>query len=56
VVGLLGLLQAFYGQPIRAETIAALVSGILILVRPAILHYVVAGYLILVGLLQLGLF
>ena len=34
--------------------IVALIAGILILLRPALLHYIVAIYLILVGLIGLG--
>ena len=36
--------------------IVALVAGILILVIPRLLNYIVAIYLILIGLLGLGLF
>ncbi|MBK1650412.1 DUF3096 domain-containing protein [Rhabdochromatium marinum] len=35
------------------QPVIALVAGILILVRPALLNYVVAIYLILVGLMGL---
>lgn len=35
------------------QPVIALIAGILILVRPALLNYVVAVYLILVGLLGL---
>ncbi|WP_082674070.1 DUF3096 domain-containing protein [Thiohalocapsa sp. ML1] len=35
------------------QSIVALIAGILILVRPSILNYVVAIYLILVGVLGL---
>jgi hypothetical protein len=38
-----------------AQPIVALIAGILILVMPRILNYVVAVYLILVGLLGLGI-
>jgi hypothetical protein len=36
--------------------IVALIAGILILVIPRLLNYIVAIYLILIGLLGLGLF
>lgn len=36
--------------------IVSLVAGILILVMPKLLNYIVAIYLILIGLLGLGLF
>jgi threonine/homoserine efflux transporter RhtA len=35
------------------EPVVALVAGILILVRPALLNYIVAIYLIVVGILGL---
>jgi uncharacterized membrane protein HdeD (DUF308 family) len=35
------------------EPIVALIAGVLILVRPALLNYVVAIYLIVVGILGL---
>ena len=34
-------------------SVAAIVSGILILLQPKLLNYVVAGYLILFGILSL---
>jgi hypothetical protein len=37
------------------QPIVALIAGILILVVPRLLNYIVAVYLILVGLLGLGL-
>ncbi len=37
------------------QPLAALLGGIVILLVPRLLHYVVAIYLILVGLLGLGL-
>ena len=37
------------------EPILAIVAGIAILVIPRLLHYIVAAYLILVGLLGLGI-
>ena len=37
------------------QPLAAIVAGVLILVAPRILNYVVAAYLILVGILGLGL-
>ena len=54
VVGVLGLLQFWYGHTVRPQTVAALIAGILILVKPAILNYVVGDYLILIGILELG--
>lgn len=36
--------------------LAALVAGVLILIMPRLLNYIVALYLILVGLLGLGIF
>ena len=36
--------------------VVALIAGILILVIPRLLNYIVAVYLILIGLLGLGLF
>jgi len=38
---------------IALEPILALAAGILVLVKPKLLNYVVAGYLILIGLLGL---
>ena len=38
-----------------AEPLIALIAGIVILVMPRILNYVIALYLIIVGLLGLGL-
>ncbi|ADE14732.1 hypothetical protein Nhal_1598 [Nitrosococcus halophilus Nc 4] len=40
-------------SPLFLESVIALLGGILILVRPQILNFVVAIYLILVGLLGL---
>jgi len=37
------------------QPIVALIAGILILIAPRILNYIVAAYLILIGLLGLGL-
>jgi len=37
------------------EPIIAIAAGIAILVAPKLLNYVVAGYLILVGILGLGI-
>jgi hypothetical protein len=37
------------------QPLAAILAGVLILFVPRILNYVVAGYLILVGILGLGL-
>jgi hypothetical protein len=36
------------------QPIVALIAGVLILIVPRILNYVVAAYLILIGLLGLG--
>ena len=36
------------------QPIVALIAGIFILIVPRLLNYIVAGYLILVGLLGLG--
>jgi hypothetical protein len=36
--------------------LAAIAAGLLILAMPQKLHYIVAGYLILIGVLGLGLF
>jgi hypothetical protein len=36
------------------QPVVALAAGILILVVPRLLNYIVAGYLILIGLLGLG--
>ena len=36
------------------QPIVALIAGILILIVPRILNYIVAAYLILIGLLGLG--
>jgi hypothetical protein len=36
--------------------IVALIAGILILIVPRLLNYIVAAYLIVVGLLGLGIF
>jgi len=38
------------------QPVVALIAGILILVVPRLLNYIVAGYLILIGLLGLGVF
>ncbi|HEX3883804.1 MAG TPA: DUF3096 domain-containing protein [Stellaceae bacterium] len=37
------------------QPIVALIAGVLILIAPRILNYVVAAYLIVIGLLGLGL-
>jgi hypothetical protein len=37
------------------QPIVALIAGILILLAPRILNYIVAAYLIVIGLLGLGL-
>jgi hypothetical protein len=36
------------------QPVVALIAGILILIVPRLLNYIVAGYLILIGLLGLG--
>jgi hypothetical protein len=38
------------------QPVIALIAGILILVMPRLLNYIVAIYLIIVGLLGLGIF
>lgn len=38
------------------QPVIALIAGILILIVPRLLNYIVAAYLILVGLIGLGLF
>lgn len=38
------------------QPVIALIAGILILIMPRLLNYIVAAYLILVGLIGLGLF
>ncbi|MGD8588476.1 MAG: DUF3096 domain-containing protein [Chromatiales bacterium] len=40
---------------VRPQAIIALVAGILILIKPSILNYVVGIYLILLGLLETGI-
>jgi hypothetical protein len=37
------------------QPIVALIAGVLILIAPRILNYIVAAYLIVIGLLGLGL-
>jgi hypothetical protein len=37
------------------QPIVALIAGVLILIAPQILNYVVAAYLIIIGLLGLGI-
>ncbi|MCG6862488.1 MAG: DUF3096 domain-containing protein [Chromatiaceae bacterium] len=44
-----------HGQAIRPQTVIAIVAGVLILIRPNILSYVVGIYLILTGLLDSGI-
>ncbi|WP_300971711.1 DUF3096 domain-containing protein [Thiocapsa sp.] len=46
--------MVYQGQAVKAQTIIALVAGVLILVKPTILNYVIGIYLILVGLLEAG--
>lgn len=38
------------------QPVIALIAGVLILIVPRLLNYIVAAYLILVGLIGLGLF
>jgi Protein of unknown function (DUF3096) len=38
------------------QPIVALIAGVLILIMPRLLNYIVAFYLIVVGLIGLGLF
>lgn len=40
----------------QLQPIVALIAGVLILVMPRLLNYIVAVYLIVAGLLGLGLF
>ena len=40
---------------ISLEPLLAIIAGILILVMPKMLHYIVAIYLILYGIISLGL-
>jgi len=55
VIGAIGLLHFYYGQPIRPQPVLALVAGVLVLIRPNILSYVVGIYLIVIGLLDSGI-
>ena len=41
---------------LQVVPVVSIIAGILILVMPKILNYVVAGYLILVGVMGLGIF
>ncbi len=41
--------------PYHIQPVVALIAGILILIIPRLLNYIVAIYLIIVGLLGLGL-
>jgi hypothetical protein len=43
-------------NPLIIEPLVALIAGILILIMPRVLNYVVAIYLILIGLLGLAPF
>ncbi len=38
------------------QPVIAIVAGVLILIAPRLLNYIVAAYLIVVGLIGLGLF
>ena len=40
--------------PVLIEPLTALVAGILILVQPSLLNYIIAIYLILIGVLGLA--
>ncbi|MGU3540944.1 DUF3096 domain-containing protein [Methylobacterium sp. A54F] len=40
----------------KLQPILAIAAGVLILLRPQLTHYLVAGYLILIGLIGLGVF
>jgi hypothetical protein len=40
----------------RTQPVIALIAGILILVIPRLLNFIVAVYLIIIGLLGLGIF
>ena len=42
-------------HPPHLQSLAAILAGVLILVAPRILNYVVGAYLILIGILGLGL-
>ncbi|EGV34090.1 hypothetical protein ThidrDRAFT_0245 [Thiorhodococcus drewsii AZ1] len=55
LIGALGLMHYFHGQPISPMAVISIVAGALILIKPAILNYVVGFYLILAGLLQAGM-
>ncbi len=55
VVGVLGLLHFWYGHTIRPQAVVALVAGVMILVKPTILNYVVGIYLVLIGVFELGI-
>jgi len=39
---------------VNANAVLSLVAGILILIRPALLNYIVAIYLIIIGILDLA--
>jgi len=41
-------------QALRIEPLVALIAGILILIQPSLLSYIVAIYLIIVGVAGLG--
>nr|WP_328988192.1 DUF3096 domain-containing protein [Thiorhodovibrio winogradskyi] len=45
----------FYGASLPLKAVISLVAGILVLLRPAVLSYVVGIYLIVMGLLESGL-
>ncbi|MGA7978951.1 MAG: DUF3096 domain-containing protein [Chromatiaceae bacterium] len=44
-----------HGNGLRPQAVIALVAGVLILVRPNILNYVIRIYLIPIGLLESGI-
>lgn len=45
----------FSDGPLSGQSIIALAAGILVLIKPEVLSYVVGVYLILIGLLQAGI-
>ncbi|EXJ13818.1 DUF3096 domain-containing protein [Imhoffiella purpurea] len=55
LIGALGLMHYFHGQPIRPMAVISVAAGALILIKPAILNYVVGIYLVLAGLVQAGM-
>ncbi|MCG6897181.1 MAG: DUF3096 domain-containing protein [Thiocapsa sp.] len=45
----------FQGQSVRPQAVIALVAGVVILIKPTILNYVVGIYLIVIGVLEAGI-